>query len=443
MHFAHYIHMNKIGFISLGCSKNLVDTEIMIGLCHEAKYEIENDPQKANIIIINTCGFIDNAKEEAIDTILEIAKLKQSGSLKKLIVTGCLVQRYKNEILNEFPEVDIIIGVDEFPNIVDILKSNEKSFVKGNTAPYPENCPRILSTPPYRAFLKISEGCDNRCTYCAIPSIRGPFRSRSLEDILSEAKSLYNNGVKELSVVAQDTTSYGVDLYGTPSLPLLLEKLSEIGFPWIRIFYTYAERIDDALLDVITKHDNILPYLDIPIQHIDNEVLRRMGRKDTRESILSLLKKIKNRIPDITLRTSLIVGFPGETDEAFDSLCDFVKEGYFDRIGVFSYSPEDGTPAAKLPEQIDENVKSARHEALMQIAKQISQKACENKIDSIQNVLCEGFDDLFYVGRSTADGVDVDGVIYFTSEDEIAPGTILNVKIIASEEYDLIGVVEK
>lgn len=443
MPFGHYLHMNKIGFISLGCSKNLVDTEIMIGLCHEAGLKIENDPQKAEVIIINTCGFIDSAKEEAIDTILEIAKHKENGCLKKIIVTGCLVQRYKKEILDSFPEVDAIVGVDEFPNIVRIIKSNNDFYVTGNEASYPENMPRILSTPSHRAYLKIAEGCDNHCTYCAIPSIRGPYRSRKMEDIIREAQTLYQNGVKELSVIAQDTTYYGIDIYGKPSLSLLLENLSDIGFPWIRIFYTYAERIDDALLDIIAKRENLLPYFDIPIQHIDNSVLKRMGRKDTQESILRLLNKIKSKLPDATLRTSLIVGFPGETEEAFSSLYNFVKTGYFDRIGIFAYSAEDGTAAARLPDQIAEDVKMERYDLLKSLTREISEKACKEKIGIVLPVLCEGFEDLFYVGRSPSDGADVDGFVYFTAEDEISPGTITDVKIIASEEYDLIGVVEK
>jgi len=435
--------MNKrIGFISLGCSKNLVDTEIMIGLCQEAGFVVETESKLAEIIVINTCGFIDSAKEEAIETILDTAKLKKSGMLKKIVVTGCLVQRYKEDILNEFPEVDCIIGIDEFPNIVNILNQERKYVVSGNQALYPETSPRILSTPSYRAFLKISEGCNNKCTYCAIPSIRGPYRSRKIEDVLKEAATLFNNGVKELSVIAQDTTYYGYDLYGKNELPYLLEKLSEIGFPWIRIFYTYAERIDDTLLEVIEKHENILPYLDIPIQHIDNSILRKMGRKDTRESILNLLNKLKKKIPEITLRTSLIVGFPGETEEAFISLCEFVNLGLFDRIGVFKYSPEEGTPASRLPDQIDDETKELRYNKLMEIANTISQKACEKKIGTYQQVICEGFEDLFYIGRSTGDGVDVDGLVYFTSKDEIAPGSIVNVKILAAEEYDLIGVVE-
>jgi len=431
--------MNKIGFISLGCSKNLVDTEIMIGLCRESGYEIVNTPENADIIIINTCGFIDAAKEEAISTILEVASLKKTGFLRKLVVTGCLAQRYEKDILEELPEVDLVVGVNEFPKITELLKANIRSAVTRNDAPYPEGLPREITTPPYMAYLKIAEGCDNHCTYCAIPSIRGPYRSRKMEDILAEAQTLFNAGVKELCVVAQDTTRYGEDLYGAPAIAKLLDSIAKIGFPWIRLFYTYAELIDDALLGVMEKHDNILPYLDIPIQHIDNYVLRRMGRRDTAEQIKELIQKIRNRLPNAVLRTSLIVGFPGENENAFSSLCDFVKKGNFDRVGVFRYSAEDGTPAARLPEQIDDATKDIRYETLMSIAQEVSKNACLSKIGTVQTVLTEGFSDLFYVGRSTADGPEIDGKVYFTSENELAPGTFVKVKILGAEEYDLIG----
>ena len=435
--------MSKIGFISLGCSKNLVDTEIMIGICKESGFEIVNDPALADAIVINTCGFIDAAKEEAIDSILEIASLKTEGKLQKLVVTGCLAQRYKEEIIKELPEVDLVVGVDEFPKIAELLESATGTRVSSNTAPYPEGCPRVLTTPSYMAYLKISEGCDNHCTYCAIPAIRGPYRSRKMEDVLKEAKWLYKSGVKELSVIAQDTTRYGEDLEGHSTLPILLEKLSEIGFSWIRLFYTYADRIDDRLLDVMANCKNIVPYLDIPIQHIDNAVLKRMGRRDTKESILSLVGKIKDRLPNVTLRTSLIVGFPGETEEAFRALCEFVESGAFDRVGVFRYSPEDGTPAAKLSPQIDDEIKAERFETLMSIAKSVSEKACRAKIGTVQTVLTEGFADMFYVGRTMSDGADIDGKVYFTSEEEIAPGTFVNVRILNAEEYDIIGEIEK
>ncbi len=431
--------MNKIGFISLGCSKNLVDTEIMIGICQENGFTITNRIADAEIVVINTCGFIDDAKEEAISAILDTANYKTTGKLKKLVVTGCMAQRYKEEILRELPEVDILIGVDEFPNIVQHIKKDAGCFVGGNTAPYPENMPRVLTTPPFRAYLKIAEGCDNHCTYCAIPAIRGPYRSRKMESVLAEAQTLYDRGVKELSVIAQDTTRYGKDLYGVPKLPELLKKLSQIGFPWIRLYYTYAEMIDEALLDVFSACPNIVPYLDIPIQHIDNRVLKQMGRRDTKESITALLETIRGRLPLVTLRTSLIVGFPGEDDAAFRALCDFVKTGVFNRIGVFKYSPEDGTPASRLPHQIPESVKQKRYETLYAIAKEVSQKACKDKIGSVFTVLTEGFEDLFYVGRTKGDGADIDGKVYFTSEKELQPGTFADVKIIAAEEYDMIG----
>jgi len=437
--WTHYIPMNKIGFISLGCSKNLVDTEIMIGLCKEKGYTIVNNPQEAEAIIINTCGFIDDAKEEAISVILDTASLKEDGNLQKLIITGCLVQRYKEEILNEFPEVDLIVGVDEFPRIADLLEDENGCVVSGNAALYPEGLPRVLTTPPYMAYLKIAEGCNNHCTYCAIPSIRGPYRSRRMEDVLDEARSLFESGVKELCVVAQDTTRYGTDLYGESRLANLLSSLSDIGFPWIRLFYTYAECIDDALLDVIASRENIVPYLDIPIQHIDDTVLRRMGRRDTAEGIQKLIAKIRRKLPEAVLRTSLIVGFPGESEAAFSALCDFVKSGAFDRIGVFRFSPEEGTAASKLPNQIDEDTKKSRHQSLMSIAQEVSKEACKRKIGTVQTVLTEGFSDLFYVGRTSGDGPDIDGKVYFTSQEELAPGTFAKVRILHAEEYDIIG----
>ncbi len=437
--WALYTAMTEIGFISLGCSKNLVDTEIMIGVCQEKGFTITNTPEDAEVLVINTCGFIDSAKEEAISTILEAAEYKTSGRLHKLIVTGCLAQRYKEEILSELPEVDLVVGVDEFPRIATLIENDTGCVVSGNSAPYPEGLPRILATPPYRAFLKISEGCDNHCTYCAIPSIRGPYRSRRMENILSEARALYESGVRELSIVAQDTTRYGLDLYGAPKIATLLEEIAHIGFPWIRLFYTYAELIDDALLDVMEKHENILPYLDIPIQHIDNQILRKMGRRDTAEGIRNLVKKIRQKLPDAILRTSLIVGFPGEDEKAFTALCDFVKEGFFDRLGVFKYSPEEGTPAARLLGQLDEETKEARRAKLYAIAEAVSHKACLSKIGTVQTVLVEGFSDMFYVGRSAGDGPEIDGKVYFTSEKELAAGTFVQVKMIAAEEYDMIG----
>ncbi len=431
--------MSNVGFISLGCSKNLVDTEIMIGLVEKAGHTIVNAPDKAEILIINTCGFIDAAKEEAIDTILENAAYKTKGCLRKLIVTGCLAQRYRDEIIKEMPEVDMVVGVDEFTRIATLLEEEGGVFVSGNSAPYPENMPRVRTTPHYMAYLKIAEGCDNRCTYCAIPAIRGPYRSRPMAEILKETNALYQDGVQEICVVAQDTTRYGSDLEDSPCLSDLLIALSDIGFPWIRLFYTYADRIDDKLLHTIRTHKAILPYLDIPIQHISDSVLRRMGRRDTESSIRALLSKIRSEIPNATLRTSLIVGFPGETETDFQKLCSFVEEGIFDRLGVFIYSPEDGTPAARLTMQVDDEVKERRFHTLMSLAKKVSEKNRRAKIGTVENVLTEGFSDMFYVGRGAGDGPEVDGKIYFTSREEIQPGTFVPVRILAAEEYDLIG----
>ncbi|MDD6308722.1 MAG: 30S ribosomal protein S12 methylthiotransferase RimO, partial [Clostridia bacterium] len=437
--FELYIHMSKIGFISLGCSKNLVDTEIMIGLAEEKGHEIVTNPREASILIINTCGFIDDAKTEAIEVILEHAAYKKIGKLSKLIVTGCLAQRYKDEIIQELPEVDMVIGVDEFPSIMSLLEKDHGVFVRGNEAPYPEGLPRHRTTPPYLGYLKIAEGCDNHCTYCAIPAIRGSYRSRPMDAILEEARNMYAEGVQELCIIAQDTTRYGTDLNPPTTLANLLDALADVGFPWIRVFYTYADRIDKSLLQVIAKRENIVKYLDIPVQHISDSVLRRMGRRDTEASIKELLHLIRCVIPDVTLRTSLIVGFPGETEADFRQLCNFVASGAFERIGIFRFSPEEGTAAEKLPDQIPDEIKESRYNTLMKIAQKVSKDALKEKIGKIETVLTEGFSDLFYVGRSTGDGPDIDGKVYFTSVREHLPGDFVQVKILHTEEYDLIG----
>ncbi len=433
----------NIGFVSLGCSKNLIDTESMIALVKEAGYNIVSDKESADIIIINTCGFIDDAKEEAINEILETAKYKEEGKLKKLIVTGCLAQRYSKEIETELPEVDKIVGVGSFQDIVKIIEDEGKLFVGEVEKSYKE-LDRVRSTPHYTAYLKIAEGCDNHCTYCAIPAIRGKYRSRKMEDILAEAEKMVAEGVTEVNIIAQDTTRYGIDLYGESKLAELMSRLAKLNFKWIRVLYTYPELISDELINVFKENDNILNYFDIPLQHVSDGVLKRMGRQSDKKSIYALLDKIRGEIEDVTLRTSLMVGFPGETDEDFEELCEFVKYARFDRMGVFKYSREEGTPAYKLQNQVDEDIKQQRFDRLMSIQNQISAERNMRCMGKTVEVLAEEFtDEYLYAGRSRADAPDIDGRVYFGSEREIAPGEYVRVKILGAEEYDLMGEEEK
>jgi len=433
----------NIGFVSLGCSKNLIDTESMIALVKEAGYNIVSDKESADIIIINTCGFIDDAKEEAINEILETAKYKEEGKLKKLIVAGCLAQRYSKEIETELPEVDKIVGIGSFQDIVKIIEDEGKLFVGEVEKSYKE-LDRVRSTPPYTAYLKIAEGCDNHCTYCAIPAIRGKYRSRKMEDILAEAGKMVAEGVTEVNIIAQDTTRYGIDLYGESKLAELMSSLAKLNFKWIRVLYTYPELISDELINVFKENDNILNYFDIPLQHVSDGVLKRMGRQSDKKSIYALLDKIRGEIEDVTLRTSLMVGFPGETDEDFEELCEFVKYARFDRMGVFKYSREEGTPAYKLQNQVDEDIKQQRFDRLMSIQNQISAERNMRCMGKTVEVLAEEFtDEYLYAGRSRADAPDIDGRVYFGSEREIAPGEYVRVKILGAEEYDLMGEEEK
>lgn len=433
--------MTKVGFVSLGCSKNLVDTEIMIGQLNAAGYEIVADEQKADIIIVNTCAFIDSAKEEAINTILELAHLKESGSLKKLIVTGCLSERYKEEILKELPEVDAVVGVGRFDEISEVINSDDKIFLGNKERLYPEGAPRITTTPKYMAYLKIAEGCDNNCTYCAIPMIRGKYRSRKIESIISEAETLAKDGVVEIIVIAQDTSRYGEDICKKQMLPHLLEKLSRIeGIEWIRVLYTYPERITDELISVISENEKVSTYFDIPIQHINDRILKRMNRKCSKNEIYELINNIRAKVPEAVLRTSLITGFPGETEDEFNELCDFVKWAQFDRLGVFAYSREEGTPADKLDNHLPDTVKTKRADAIMKIQQEISAQKCKKKIGITQRVLVEGKYKDKYVGRTICDAPDIDGKVIFTSDNKIQPGEFVYVKINNSGIYDLIGV---
>ena len=430
----------NVGFVSLGCSKNLVDTEMMIGLFKNNNFKIVNNPKEVEIIVINTCGFIEPAKQEAINTILEMSEYKNK-KCKYLIVMGCLVERYKKDLQKLLPEVDLFLAIKEYEKAWDEISKliNIPEEGKYTNMAYLE---REISTGNNMAYLKIAEGCSNRCTYCAIPAIRGPFESRKIEDVLEEAEQLAKKGVKELVVIAQDTTKYGIDLYGKPCLAELLEKLCKInGFKWIRFLYAYPETITDELIEVVKDNEKICNYFDIPIQHISNPVLKKMNRKSNEESIKELIKKIRKEIPNVIIRTSLIVGFPGETQEDFEKLCQFVKTAKFDRMGAFTYSKEDGTPAERLPNQIHGNTKKARYNKIMKIQKEISDQKGKEKIGKTYEVLVENksFDGKYLVGRTYMDVPDEDGVVYIESSDTSLIGKFIKVKITDYSDYDLVG----
>lgn len=432
----------KVGFVSLGCSKNLIDTEMAIGLFKRNNFEIVNDVEKAEIIIINTCGFIESAKQEAINTILEMAEHKENGTCKYLVVMGCLVQRYKKELQKALPEVDLFIEINDYTNywnkILELLDEKEKPDTINNLC-YMD---RVISTGNKTAYLKIAEGCSNRCTYCAIPYIRGPYVSRPMEEVLEEAKKLATAGIKELIVIAQDTTRYGEDLYGESKLSDLLNELCKIdGFEWIRFLYAYPESITDELIQTVKNNPKICNYFDIPIQHISDSVLKRMNRRTNGKQIEELINKIKKQIPDVILRTSLIVGFPGETEEDFNKLYEFVKKRYFDKLGVFTYSKEDGTPAARLKEQIHPATKKKRYNLIMSVAKDISAEKLKSYIGKEYKVLVEDttFDHKFCVGRSYMDIPDTDGMVIIKDCDAKLVGEFVNCKVTAVNNYDLIA----
>ena len=434
--------MNKIGFVSLGCSKNLVDTENMIGIMAREGYTVVSDPADAEIIVVNTCGFIDSAKEEAIATLLEMAEYKE-GNCKLLVCAGCLAQRYSEDIKRELPEVDVILGTGSYKDIAvavkEALEKGKSEYLDDINFEIGEE-ERVRTTPDYMAYIKIGEGCDNFCTYCAIPSIRGKYRSRKMESIVAEAEQMAQEGVKEIILVAQDTTRYGMDLYGEKKLPELLKKLCAIEkIKWVRVHYCYPEAIDDALIETFANEEKLVKYLDIPVQHGCDSVLKRMGRKTTRAQILDRVKLLRAKVPGITLRTSIIAGFSGETEEEFESLIDFVKEAKFDRMGVFAYSKEEGTPAAILPNQLDDEVKDARRDAVMEIAKEISRERNEGMLGKVLEVVVEGFEDNLYFGRSGGESCDVDPKIYFGSLDELNEGDFIKIKIVNFDEYDLYG----
>lgn len=454
----------NVGFISLGCSKNLIDTEVTIGLFKNNNYKIVNNPEEADILVINTCGFIESAKEEAINTILEMAEYKKRRC-KYLIAMGCLVQRYYEDLIKALPEVDLFIKIDEYNQlwnkIEDLIKRDivEKSKIKTSTKiseikplpmpTYNEFMERVVTTGKNYAYLKIGEGCSNKCTYCAIPYIRGPFVSRKMEDILDEAEMLAKKGIKELIVIAQDTTKYGVDIYGESKLAELLEKLSKIkGIEWIRFLYSYPEGITDKLIETVANNDKIAKYFDIPIQHISDPILKKMNRKTSKENIIKILEKIKNKIPNVTLRTSLIVGFPGETKENFEELLEFVKNTKFDKLGTFMYSKEEGTPAAKLPNQIHGNTKKARYNKIMEAQQEISKQILEEKIGKTYKILIEdiSFDKKYLIGRTMQDVPEEDGLVYIKKDKNLNENEVLNsfinCKIIDVSNYDLIGEIQ-
>ena len=437
--------MLKIALESLGCSKNLVDAEIMMGILNRKGYKLVGDFEEADIILVNTCGFIESAKQESIDTILDLAQLKETGNLKLLIVTGCLAQRYANELKEEIPEIDAIVGTGSYQQIDEIIANLEKenNIVSLNDIEfaYNEDLPRYVTTPDYMAYLKIGEGCDNHCTYCIIPKLRGKYRSRKIEDIVKEAKDLAAKGVKELVVIAQDTTKYGFDLYGEVKLPELLEELAQIeGIKWIRIMYSYPESITEELVKVMKKYDNICNYFDMPIQHASNRILKLMNRHTTKEDIRAKVEMIRSYLPDATLRTTIIVGFPGETDEDFKEVIEFAKEIKFDRLGAFAYSREEDTAADKLPNHLEEEVKLRRRDELMLVQQGISEELNSKKIGNEYEVLIEEqIEDKVYIGRTQGDAEEIDSIVYVISENQLEPGDFVKVKIDKALEYDLMG----
>lgn len=433
----------KVGMISLGCPKNQVDGEVLLAKLAAAGYQIVNEIENSDVMIVNTCGFIEDAKREAIDTILEVAQYKEAGVISALVVTGCLAERYQDEILKEMPEVDAVIGIGAN---ADIVKVCDKALCGIKTSNYPNKCylpiddERVLSTPSHWAYLKIAEGCDNRCSYCAIPGIRGKFRSRKIESVVDEAKSLVNRGVKEIILVAQDTTKYGQDLYGEYSLDKLLKELVKIdGLEWIRLFYCYPQRITDSLIEVIANEEKVCNYIDIPLQHSDTTVLKNMNRVGDGNDYRVLLDKMRKAIPDLALRTTFMVGFPGETDEQFENLCDFVKDMKFDKMGCFTFSPEEDTPAFDMDNQIDEDVKKRRQEVLMNAQYSITEASNKSRVGNVYKVIIDSFDDEKYIGRSYMDSPEIDSGIIFTSNKKLNIGDFVNVKITDFDGYDLIG----
>lgn len=433
----------KVGMISLGCPKNQVDGEALLAKLKKAGYEIVNNIEDSDVMIVNTCGFIEQAKKEAIDTILEVAEYKNAGLISAIVVTGCLAERYQDEIIKEMPEVDAVLGIGANS---DIVKACDKALCGIVTTSFPNKCylsindERIISTPSHWAYLKIAEGCDNRCSYCAIPGIRGGFRSRTIESCVDEAKALAESGVKELILIAQDTTKYGQDLYGKYSLDILLKELVKIdGIEWIRLFYCYPQRITDSLINVIANEEKVCSYIDIPLQHSDKTVLKNMNRVGDGEDYMALISKMRKAIPDLALRTTFMVGFPGETDEQFENLCKFTEDVKFDKMGCFTFSPEEDTPAYDMQNQIDDDVKVRRQEVLMNKQYSITEELNKQRIGRIYKVIIDTFDGEKYVGRSYMDSPEIDSGIIFTCDYNLNIGDFVNVEITDYNGYDLIG----
>ena len=438
----------KVAFISLGCAKNLVNTEQMMALTRDAGYELVSDPEGADVAVLNTCGFIDSAKSEAIQNILELAALKDAGKLGKLLVAGCLSQRYQSELEQEMPEVDGMLGTGSYTDIVSALEEvtaggHPRRF--GDIDHTEEDGARVVSTPPYTAYLKIAEGCDNRCSYCIIPYLRGRYRSRSMESLLAEAKALADRGVQELIVIAQDITRYGTDLYGRRRLGDLLTELCRLPFHWVRLHYLYPDEVDDDLIDVLAREHKILRYIDIPLQHINDGILKAMNRRSTKAEIIALLHKLRQRLPGLVLRTSLICGLPGEGEAEFEELCEFLQDAGIERAGIFQFSPEEGTPAAVMEHQVEPEVAARRVELLVELQSRVMDAYNESRLGETPEVLCEGFDPDMgcYAGRSYADSPDVDGRVFFTAAGLVPAGTFVNVRITGTSDGDLTGEIEE
>ena len=438
----------KIAFVSLGCAKNLVNTEQMMALCRKAGHIVTGDPEGADVAVLNTCGFIESAKSEAIANILELAQLKDEGKLKKLLVAGCLTQRYPDDIRMELPEVDGMLGTGSYTDVVaavEELMAGEKAEHFGNIHKTYEDGERMVTTPPYTAYLKIAEGCSNGCSFCIIPKLRGKYRSRSVESLMEEARGLAESGVQELIVIAQDITRYGEDLGDGTTLSTLLKKLCRLPFHWIRLHYLYPEAVSDELIETIASNKKILHYLDIPLQHANDGILKAMRRRNTKQDVIDLFEKLRKAMPDVVIRTSLICGLPGEGEEEFEELCEFLAEQKIQRAGVFQYSPEEGTLAAEMEGQVDPEVAERRVELVVDLQSRIMDEFNESRLGGVEEVLCEGFDSVegCYVGRTYADSVEIDGRVLFTAAGLIPAGTFVNVRITGVTDGDLTGEIEE
>ena len=437
----------KVAFVSLGCDKNRINCEQMMYLTQTAGHTLLEEPEGADVCVINTCGFIDAAKEEAIAAILRTAALKEQGLVKKILVSGCLAQRYRTDIKESLPEVDGILGTGSYTDIVSAIQSvmaEDHPDYHGDIDHTDDDGARVLSTPDYLAYLKIAEGCNNRCAFCVIPQIRGRYRSRTMESILSEAKLLSDSGVQELLIIAQDITRYGMDLYGARKLPALLRELCKLNFHWIRLHYLYPDGVTDELLEVIASEPAILPYFDIPLQHCNDRILKTMCRRGSKAEITALLDRIRAKIPDAVFRTSLITGLPGEGEAEFAELCDFLRQQKLVRAGVFQYSPEEGTPAAEMPDQVEPEVAARRLELLVDLQSDVMDAYNEQRLGETVEVLCEGFDEEMgcFAGRTCADSPDIDGHVYFPAAGDIPPGTFLSVRLVDTVDGDMMGEIE-